>query len=392
MLDQRKVVAALAAKKHLFTGYDQAQSSVLESYRAEWLALAGRPGAEIAAQLAAIPWPGARPSAEHDRYRAPVVAFGRRWRNHEQARAWAMEILRGAPTIAVDGSQITPSRDFSLPVGAVQIAWFENPHDPAAPYIKDISFEVLAPGELAGEAAEEGSGFPDVQVNRRRFEGECQRLAACMEAYRNREPKPVCFFDGSLIVSFAQHLPQGDQECYVRAVSELLAASERCRVPLVGYVDTSYAADLVAMLDALAGRGRLGRASDAAMLRPLLQWGDRTPAWICARDDRVQAGPSKYYEQVGFVYLQTTAENPPARLDLPRWLLEGGRLEPVLDVVRAECIIGNGYPYAAETADATAVITMQDRERFYAVFQRFAAREGLPLRFSRKTGSKLGRR
>ena len=44
------------------------------------------------------------------------------------------------------------------------------------------------------------------------------------------------------------------------------------------------------------------------------------------------------------------------------------------------------------TRGAVAVITLQDRERFYSTLQRFAHHEGLPLRFSRKAGSKLGRR
>jgi len=64
----------------------------------------------------------------------------------------------------------------------------------------------------------------------------------------------------------------------------------------------------------------------------------------------------------------------------------------VLNLVRAECVVGAGYPYALETADAVAVLTMQDRERFYWLFQEFAEREGLPLRFSRKVVSKKGRR
>ena len=92
----------------------------------------------------------------------------------------------------------------------------------------------------------------------------------------------------------------------------------------------------------------------------------------------------KYYDRVCFLYLKTTSDGPPARLDLPRWLLEAGELDRVLDIVRAECVVGNGYPYAVETADAVAVITMQDRERFYRVFQEFAEQEGLPLRLSKK--------
>jgi hypothetical protein len=60
--------------------------------------------------------------------------------------------------------------------------------------------------------------------------------------------------------------------------------------------------------------------------------------------------------------------------------------------VRAECIVGTGYPYCLETVDAVAVLTMEDRERFYRLFQEFAERENLALRFSRKAVSKRYRR
>jgi hypothetical protein len=73
-------------------------------------------------------------------------------------------------------------------------------------------------------------------------------------------------------------------------------------------------------------------------------------------------------------------------------VLDVGILDRVMDIVRAECVVGNGYPYAVETADAVAVITLRDRERFYRVFQAFAEEEGIGLRFSRKAVSKLGRR
>lgn len=164
-------------------------------------------------------------------------------------------------------------------------------------------------------------------------------------------------------------------------------------MPMVGYVDTSYANDLTAMLDALTGRQTTQRFSDGALLSSRMQWGDRTAAYICARHDEVlPVGSGKYYDRVLFVYLKTTADRPPVRLDLPRWLLDSGELERTLDVVRAECVVGNGYPYAVETADAVAVISVQDRERFYRLFQEFAEKQGLPLRFSRKAVSKRGRR
>jgi len=63
-----------------------------------------------------------------------------------------------------------------------------------------------------------------------------------------------------------------------------------------------------------------------------------------------------------------------------------------MDLVRAECVVGAGYPYAVETADAAAVITQQDRQRFYALFQQFVESQGIPLTLARKAASKLGRR
>jgi len=60
--------------------------------------------------------------------------------------------------------------------------------------------------------------------------------------------------------------------------------------------------------------------------------------------------------------------------------------------VRAECVVGNGYPYALETADAAAVIGAQDRGRLLQALQTFAEQENLNLRVSRKAMSKARRR
>jgi hypothetical protein len=392
MLHRERVIAALEAKADRFAGYDVTLSDTLATYAAALEALTGLSRAEIEARLAGNPWPGARPTNEQDQYPGIVLPFEQNWTNHQQARAWAKGVLSGVPTVAVDGSQITPSKDISVPVGAVQIGWFVNPHDGAQGYIKDLSFEVLAPDELA-DPDQDTFGFPDWRVNARRFVQECKKLVEMMQAARDAPVRPVCFFDGSLVVSFVQHMLPERQRLYLNAVTALLTASETYRVPLVGYVDTSYANDLAAMLDALAGRPTRQRVSDGALLRSRMKWGDRTAAYVCARDDNVlPVEGKKYYERVCFVYLKTTAERPPARLDLPRWLLDAGELEHTVDVVRAECVVGNGYPYAVETADAVAVITMQDRERFYRVFQEFAEKAGLPLRFSRKAVSKRRRR
>jgi hypothetical protein len=73
--------------------------------------------------------------------------------------------------------------------------------------------------------------------------------------------------------------------------------------------------------------------------------------------------------------------------------VEEGFAEDILDLVRAECVVGaGGYPYAAETADALAVISHADRERFYSLFEQFAHQSGMALVQARKAASKHARR
>ena len=62
--------------------------------------------------------------------------------------AWVRQTLSGVTTFAVDGSQIFPSKDISIPVALVQIGWFENPHDDTGFYEKDIDVDVMTPSEL----------------------------------------------------------------------------------------------------------------------------------------------------------------------------------------------------------------------------------------------------
>lgn len=393
MFSKPHVVKALRAKQNDFSDFQLQASEELDRYR-DALEFACSQGREDLLQLLEdIPRPGALPTIERVAGRSLVLPFGPRWENHTEARAWAMEVLRNVPTLAVDGSQITPSGDFSVPVGAVQVGWFANAHDPEGHYEKNIEFEIVSPQELI-DVGDEDSSFPVPKVNLRRFELECDVLVDYMQAMADRDPKPVCFFDGSLVISFAAQMRPEFRDRYIRAVQALLIASETNRVPLVGYVDTSRSKDLVSMLGCLKNLTARPHISDSALLRSQMRWGDRTEAFICARNDSLfeRDDDRDYYGRVHFLYLKTTADNAPSRLDLPAWLLEDGLLDRVVDVVRAECVVGTGYPYAIETADAVAVITAADRERFYRTLQEFIDGLGLDLRYARKAYSKRGRR
>jgi hypothetical protein len=67
-------------------------------------------------------------------------------------------------------------------------------------------------------------------------------------------------------------------------------------------------------------------------------------------------------------------------------------LDRVVDLVRAEVVVGCGYPYALETADAAAVLTAEDRMSFYRLFHEFARANGIQASLPGKSISKLHRR
>ncbi len=134
------------------------------------------------------------------------------------------------------------------------------------------------------------------------------------------------------------------------------------------------------------------RNYDAMLIASQMKWGDRTPVFRCARRGILDDYGADWRDRVGFVYLKTVSDAPPSRIDLPLWVYERGLLDYVIDTVRGEVVVGNGYPYVIETADATAVLTTRDREMFYALFQEFAEREHLDLRMARKMISKARRR
>jgi hypothetical protein len=203
---------------------------------------------------------------------------------------------------------------------------------------------------------------------------------------------PVVFFDSLLVISFAELLPPDQREFYVSEILSLLDTSRQTAIPVVGYIDTSYARDLANMLQTAFALADSPRVVDAPMLSDSMKWGDRTRLFRCARRGILEFYGDEWRRGVGFVYLKTTGDRPPSRVDIPMWVYERGLLDYVIDTVRGEVIVGNGYPYALESADQTAVISQRDREMFYAVFQEFAEREGLDLKIARKAVSKAQRR
>ena len=127
MLHSELLRQELEEKGDEFRRYLEAQKAAALFYLEALERLENTPPAEIEQKLSRLENPAAIPSDElKGSFSFP---FEQSWKNHEQARAWAMDILRDRTTFAADGSQLYLEKETSLPIGAVQVGWFENPHD-----------------------------------------------------------------------------------------------------------------------------------------------------------------------------------------------------------------------------------------------------------------------
>ncbi len=401
MINREKLIQQFQIKRDKFVAFEDSFQDEAGRYLDALSRMAAMSSSELVRRLDSVETPGALPTAEFDSAPELRVKFQHEWRNHQEAREWAFDSLLDHLTFAVDGSQIRPEGDISIPVAAVQVAWFENWHSIDGRYTKDTRLEVLTPEDLTVEFNGDRV-ISEQQVNLRRFELEievlCERMERIAAAGAVATKLPVALFDSSLVISFADRLQEDMQERHIRAMLKLLRASRNAGVPVIGYVDGSRARDLLHMIAGCSGLAAAEKFHDAGLVDSRLNWGERTPMFICARGgaDRKQQGVLERFEEysrgIGFVYLKTSATSPPARLEIPLWVLEEGLLDQVINLVIAEVVVGNGYPYVIQSADAAAVISSRDRDAFHAIFQRFAMDQQIDLRISQKAASKSRRR
>lgn len=384
-----EILKLLDQKREDFTRFDRTSLQELQQYGAALIQMSQQSDQALLEALKDLRDCGARPLEPIGQFAEWIIHSGLFWQNREESLNWVRDRITGISTFSVDGSQIYPSKDFSIPVALVQIGWFENFHLSAGEYEKDIKLDVLTPNDLRVGRGD----LADRRVNLRRFEMECDRIVQYMEERAGCETC-LAFFDGSLIATFAEAFDEETRTFYVKCIRQLLQASEDYRVPVIGYVDTSTARDLTEMLQRLCRLPESKMIHDAQLLaraRNPMQWGDRTPIFLCQRSGIRDL----YFDQrdrVAFTYLKTSRDGYPVRIELPVWIYEAGWHDRILDWVRAETIIGGGYPYVIETADQVAVLKTDDRQTFYGLLQEWAEQEELSLRVSRKMISKVRRR
>ncbi|MBD2325455.1 DNA double-strand break repair nuclease NurA [Alkalinema sp. FACHB-956] len=397
-LKPSQILNQLNAKRSEFTAFDETTFKQLELYKRALREVMQLSTAELQQRLAKKRHCGAFPLEPLEANTSWIMPFGLSWNNREESNTWVREQLTNVSTFAVDGSQIYPGKDLSVPIALVQIGWFENLHTAQGEYFKDIECYVMTPQDLRVEKLGE---LADRKVNMQRFAMETQRIIDYLEEHEGVE-NALAFFDGSFVVSFAEAFDEETTQVYVSCVKRLLEASEYYRVPVVAFIDTTTARDIASMLQSLFSLPDNKAIHDAKLLSyiepvnnpgPAIawQWGDRSPLFLCQRSGILEAY-GEQMQNVTFCYLKTNRDSLPARLELPLWVYEAGRADQVIDWVRAEVAIGGGYPYVIETADQVAVVQANDRQTFYRILQDWAEKEDLKLRLSRKMVSKARRR
>ncbi len=318
----------------------------------------------------------------------------------EDQRSWAEQVLEGVTTAAVDGSHMDASDILDLGLGVVQVAWFVNRHHRGGDYEKHVNVQVVFDGDLRSDQPR--SAFYQLT----RFEAEMAKAKELVCSLQGTAPlPPVVFIDGTLIPSFAELATPEVRQGYVAPVVELLEASERYRVPVVAYIDRSWARDVLDALATLLGlQPKAPPVSDAETFNSLLaQLGARTIAFGCRRRGILQSFTFRgrdYSTGVAFVYMRVNSSLP-VRIEFPSWVVDEAEavapansnlVDYIAQITLAEAIVGDGYPWPLASADAAAALTAKDRAFFLELLQREMANWGIELLPTRKTVSKYQRR
>ncbi len=347
--------------------------------------------------------PGAAPLEAVDE--APYLTYDMnlQWSSLEDQRAWAEETLRGVTTAAVDGSHMTVDV-FDVQLGAVQVAWFINRHMPGGSFEKQVELYPILTEETDPGEARPASNYP-----LERWKAEMDRARRLVEGLAGQQPPSVVFVDGTIIPSFAELASDDERRSYIEASVELVATSKATRVPVVAYIDRSWARDLVDALAYISGKGnrsKLPPLSDPQVMAGILQRiGQRTAAFRCQRTGKVLQGfvykGQDYSREVAFLYLRVSS-GLPVRIEFPAWAVtappvptrrgERKLVDYIAEITLAEAIVGEGYPWPLASADAAAALTAKDRAYFAQILQEEAEAFGIRLSTPRKAASKYHRR
>lgn len=382
MLDLKLLSNELSDRKDDIVGFEQEASDLMESY---------------SLKLSAMDFLDKKINDPLGRYSGSKVLeegpFIRRYRqqfvSRSKATDWAMEILKDKTIAAVDGSQILPSRRYSVPIGVAQAGLVINRHTRPDGFSTSQKLSLIIPSDF--EDYNGVSAYSQTPVSLKRHQLECEQIIRFM----HESPGNLVFLDGSLVMSFINQFDDTIRKGYVDSIVELLKASEETRSPVAAYTDMSLNKDIVTLMKKHFKLRPTTHLTDAHLIKDLFKWGDRTRAFLSDRDDRMKMdgaaneNPSvldlygPYRDTIAFFYIQSSG-GLPSKVEMPKWAFEAGMADYVADVVRAECIIRPGYPDIIHRAHEYTVVGNGDTERFNGMLDAFAEQNKIKIYKSAK--------
>ncbi len=382
MLDLKLLSNELSDRKDDIIGFEQEASDLMDSYR-EKLPMMDTVDKRANDHLGK--YSGSKVLEEG----AFMKKFKPQFVSRSKATDWALSILKDQTIAAVDGSQILPSRRYSVPIGVAQAGLVINRHTGLDGFSASQKLSIIIPKDF--EDYNGVSAYSQTPVSLRRHQLECEQIIRFM----HENPGKLVFLDGSLVMSFINQFDDKIRQKYADSIVELLKASEETRTPVAAYTDMSLNKDIVTLMKKHFKLRPTTHLTDAHLIKDLFKWGDRTRAFLSDRDDRMKMNDTTnenpsvldlygpYKDTIAFFYIQSSG-GLPSKVEMPKWAFEAGMADYVADVVRAECIIRPGYPDIIHRAHEYTVVGNGDAEHFNGMLDAFTAQNQIRIYKSAK--------
>ena len=315
--------------------------------------------------------------------------------------------------IASDGSHIDVDRHRStrcylINTGSVVLHYGDNPSAvldsfPCL-YAGDEDLFIAPAGARGREQPVEGA-----LLGIKRSVEECRRLTE-VAAELPSGSSALALLDGSLILWGLEAYPEFVTEAlldrgFLSYLNEMKKLNSDKRLALASYISFPRGTDVVNALrvaicpndpldtdrhcqdceqrdcDKVAG------VQDRELFSNLLGQGERSALFI-SQSSVVR----KHYGEHWVYFFYIRVDDEIARVEIPQWVArDESRLNLAHSLVLDQCRRGQGYPVALSEAHEQAVVTMADRENFWALVESSLVEEHLPSPSSGKSRSKRTR-
>ncbi|MDB5101623.1 MAG: NurA protein [Cyanobacteria bacterium RYN_339] len=305
--------------------------------------------------------------------------------------------FKGPSTVvATDGSQITPSHHeialcYLINIGRILYTYGtgELPLQRSVPYLHHGD-------ELRPKVGERRQPMTEELLALQRNQQESAALVELAWLAVNRGHPSLALVDGTLIQFMLEKNDQ-QRDVFLRSHLDDLDQLRGLRVPVAGYLSNSRSADVVNLLRLVACPKERLECSTCAHHEPpceeghlplhdrrlwaqKLKPGERSPLFYSS------SPILKYYpddQKILFFYLHVGSEV--ARLEVPRWVADDPELlARVHALAYDQAQKGMGYPITLQEAHNQAVVSREDRARFFSLLSQRMAAAGVQVAVSNK--------